>query len=407
VSRIFAYRLFPLYLTILIDAISLGVVFPVMPHLFLDNVSGLFASDVRSQVRVVMLGLALSAFPLAMFFGSTIIGALSDNIGRRRTLILCLLGNAIGFLALSMAVYISSISLFLIGRLISGLSAGSVPVAQASIIDLSSESTKSVRIGFSSVANGLGFAIGPLLGGFFFSTSIIGMTKYFTPFVVCLILSICNAAYLYFRFKETGSLQKHPLSMLTGIKNVLEAFCSSATGHLSIVFVLFVMGYFGLMQYLPIYLATVFNFSSATVASYLSFYALCFVFSLSCLYPFIVKMLKISKLVQVLLLIQPCLAFMFLLKPAGATLWCLIAVMSIPFSFCYVSLTSLFSSAVDAHSQGKIMGVVASLFAISWAIIPFVSGLLQNVNPLAPIMLFVTLLVCSYFFYKKWPCSTG
>ncbi len=389
-------HLYLLYLTIFIDAIGLGIVFPVMPLLFINHSSYILNPFNNLYTQDILLGLILSAFPFAMFLGSPVIGSISDKIGRKKTLVACLIGNGLGFFLCVVAIKVDSISLLFVGRIISGLTSGSVPTAQAAIIDLSPPEKKSVRLGLTSATNGIGFALGPLLGGVFTNSNFIHGASISLPFIFCFVLSVINAILIAFLFKESyqGNAQQK-VGIFTGIQNIIGAFKFKKTGILSIVFFLYILGYFGFMQYLSILLDVVYKQSATNIGKFLSYYAVWFVFSLMVLFPQAVKKFSTKGIITTCLLVQPCSVLIFLLVNSLTFKWFIIGPMAIAFSFCYVSIMTEFSNAVGAEEQGKIMGVVASLFALAWGLIPSISGILQGINIMYPLVFFVLLLASS------------
>jgi MFS family permease len=366
-----------------------------MPHLFVGDTSHLVAGH-SEGMRNVLLGFVLSSFPLAMFFGSSMIGSLSDKIGRKKTLLLCLVGNSVGFTLAFFSLLIQSVSLLFIGRILSGLFSGSVPVAQAAIIDLTTPDKKAKHLAFSSVANGIGFAVGPALGGVLSAPNVAAWSNFGTPFLFCSILILVNMTFLCCCFKDT--YQGNPnqiIDVSTGIKNIYHAFSIKETRALSLIFLLYILGYFGFMQYVSIYLAIIFQQSSAAIGYFLAYYSLCFVISLVVLFPRIIKVLPLNKTLMLSLILQPLMVALFVSSKNIIFCWGLIGVMAIPFSFCYVALTTMFSNIADATEQGKMMGVAVSLFAFAWGIIPSVSGILQNITNTLPMFSFIALLAGS------------
>ena len=145
-------------LTVLIDVISFGIIIPVLPQLLAD----MEQVDINEASKYG--GYLLTAFAVAQFIFSPIMGALSDQYGRRPLLLLSLFGLSIDYLILALA---PSFTWFLAGRILAGICGASFTTASAYIADVSTQENRAKNFGLIGAAFGLGFIIGPLLGGVF------------------------------------------------------------------------------------------------------------------------------------------------------------------------------------------------------------------------------------------------
>lgn len=181
----------PLYIifsTIVLDAIGIGIVFPLLPSLL---------KDLSHQHNVALLmGVFLSLYALMQFIFSPILGALSDRIGRRPVLLISLAGSAINYLFLACS---SSLILLFIGRIIAGISSANMPVASAYIVDTTSEENRAKYFGLMSAMFGIGFIIGPILGG------LLGGYWLRLPFFVAAILTTVNLLIAFWLLPESRS----------------------------------------------------------------------------------------------------------------------------------------------------------------------------------------------------------
>lgn len=142
--------------TILIDAIGVGLIMPVLPRLFM-SVGHITLPQTISIGS--WMGLATA---LATFIGAPIIGNLSDAYGRRTVLLVALAGMVFDYLLLATA---PTIGLLFVGRVLSGLLGGSYGAAQASIADITGPENRARNFGFVGAAFGVGFVLGPAIGG--------------------------------------------------------------------------------------------------------------------------------------------------------------------------------------------------------------------------------------------------
>ncbi|HJU28426.1 MAG TPA: MFS transporter, partial [Candidatus Binataceae bacterium] len=140
-----------LFLTVFIDLLGFGIVIPFLPmyaHLM--------------NVGAVGIGLVLAAYSLAQFLSAPLLGRLSDHFGRRPIIMLGLLGSSLGYLIYGFA---ASFAWLLFSRLVHGACAGTVSTAQAYVADTTEESKRAHGMGMIGAAFGLGFVLGPALGG--------------------------------------------------------------------------------------------------------------------------------------------------------------------------------------------------------------------------------------------------
>jgi len=168
-----------IFFTILLDAIGLGLLIPVLP-----DVMRRFASDpvLVSQY----FGYFIGVFALMQFFAAPILGSLSDKYGRRPILLISLLGAGIDYLFMALA---PTLFLLFIGRIISGLTSASMTVASSYIADVSNDKNRAANFGMIGAGWGIGFILGPLLGG------VLGSLGYAAPFLAAAVLNLLNFLY--------------------------------------------------------------------------------------------------------------------------------------------------------------------------------------------------------------------
>jgi len=177
-----------IFITILIDCIGFGVIIPVMPTLIMD-LGGLTNSEASR-----LGGYLLFAFAGMQFLCSPIMGGLSDQYGRRPVLLASLFGFGLDYIFLAFA---PSIGWLFVGRLIAGAMGASFTTAGAYIADISEPEKRAQNFGMIGAAFGLGFIIGPAIGGF------LGVYGPKIPFLVAAGLSLVNWLYGFFILPES------------------------------------------------------------------------------------------------------------------------------------------------------------------------------------------------------------
>lgn len=174
--------------TILIDAIGFGIVMPVLPELIM-TIGRIELSD------AVLIGGQMSlVYAAAQFVGGPVMGNLGDRFGRRPVLLASMAGLALDYVLMALA---HTLPLLFVGRLIAGLLGASFATAQAALADITPADQRAKRFGMVGAAFGIGFIIGPAIGG------VLGGLDARTPFWVAAGLAALNFAYGWFVFPET------------------------------------------------------------------------------------------------------------------------------------------------------------------------------------------------------------
>jgi MFS transporter, DHA1 family, tetracycline resistance protein len=178
-----------IFVTLLIDVIGFGLIIPVIPKLIEDltgNSSVSYAASIGGKLTF--------AYAAMQFFFAPVLGSLSDQYGRRPVLLFSLFGFGIDYLFLSFA---PSIGWLFAGRMIAGITGASFTTASAYIADISTPENRAQNFGMIGAAFGLGFVIGPMLGG------LLGEIGPKIPFFVAAGLALTNWLYGYFILPES------------------------------------------------------------------------------------------------------------------------------------------------------------------------------------------------------------
>jgi len=178
-----------IFITLLIDVTGLGLIIPVVPKLIEDL---LHTTDIS---KVALFGGLLTfAYAVMQFLFAPVLGNLSDKYGRRPVLLFSLLGFGLDYVLLAFA---PTIGWLFVGRIIAGITGASMTTASAYIADISTPETRAQNFGMIGAAFGLGFIVGPMIGG------LLGEMGPRIPFLVAAGLALLNAAYGYFVLPES------------------------------------------------------------------------------------------------------------------------------------------------------------------------------------------------------------
>lgn len=176
------------FVTVLIDALSFGVIIPVLPKLVLAFSDG----DTSAAARIY--GLFGTSWALMQFLFSPFFGALSDRFGRRPVILLSNLGLGIDFIVMALA---PSIGWLLAGRIVSGITTASIATGFAYVADVTEPEKRSKLFGMLGASFAAGLVFGPAIGG------LAGSVDLRLPFWIAAGLSLVNVAYGYFILPES------------------------------------------------------------------------------------------------------------------------------------------------------------------------------------------------------------
>jgi DHA1 family tetracycline resistance protein-like MFS transporter len=217
---------------VLLDAVGIGLIFPILPALLRDVTN---AGEIAT-----LFGIMLALYSAMQFLFSPVLGVLSDRYGRRPVLLISLAGAAIDYLIMAFA---PELWMLVLGRAIAGLTSANMAVATAYITDISPEAVRAKRFGYFHAMFGIGFIIGPVLGGI--------LDHYWgvrSPFLAAAVLNGLNFALALFILPESrpgDATAKFDVANLNPFKPLGWALTFRALLPLMAIFV--VMNFVGTM----------------------------------------------------------------------------------------------------------------------------------------------------------------
>ncbi len=205
-----------IFITLVIEAMGFGIVMPVLPDVIRKFVAG------EANVAT-MYGYFIAVYALLQFLFAPVLGRLSDKYGRRPVLLLSLFGTGVDYVFMAMA---PNLGLLFLGRIISGISGASYTVATAYLADISDDSNRAKNFGLMGAGFGLGFILGPAVGGLVASQGLM------YPFLISAALNLANFFFGWFVLPESlpQSLRRnftirelnpfHSLKVLTSMPSI-------------------------------------------------------------------------------------------------------------------------------------------------------------------------------------------
>ena len=396
-------KIAPCFFAIVIDALGFGLVYPVMAAIFTATHSPVLTADVSLATRHFYLGVSYMLYPLCMFFGASFMGDLSDNWGRKKVLLVCMLGITISFGLMAMAVVWSSLTLLFLGRALSGLMAGSQPIAQASIADLSTPETKAVNMSFIALSYSFGAVLGPLIGGVMSDQALLRWFNFSTPFAVAALLAAISYSWLWFGFKETSLIKsRKKISLLRPIQIFIAAFNHPTVRYLTIVFLLMQIGFSVYFQFIIIYMQSAYNYSNWQMGAFQGMLGLGFALGLLVGMPLALKYFSVKRIATMAIALTGLGQLIVAVIPSASLQW-LIAIFIALFDIMgFSAMLTLFSNAVDEKSQGWVMGITGGITALGAGVASLLAGLLAAFNLMLPLIIAVCLILLGCFLLWFW-----
>ena len=220
-----------IFVTILVDVIGIGIIIPVVPNL-IDTLVGKGLSVAAGYGGALMM-----CYSIMQFIFAPILGELSDKFGRRPILLISLLGLGIDYIFHAFA---PTIFWLFIGRILAGISGASFTVASAYIADVSTPENKAKNFGLIGAAFGLGFIIGPVIGGFCAEWGVQA------PFFVAAGLTLANFIFGFFFVPESLSPEnrREPIlkKMIPGVSLIHLGSYKTLTGFIIAFFLASIAG---------------------------------------------------------------------------------------------------------------------------------------------------------------------
>ncbi|MEY2892123.1 MAG: hypothetical protein RJA98_2031 [Pseudomonadota bacterium] len=349
-------------ITVLIDMISIGLIIPVLPPLV-----GTFTGSQADHA--FWYGVVSFAFGFANFFGSPVLGALSDQHGRRPVLLLGFTGLALSFFVTGLA---TALWMLVAVRLVSGALQANAAVAQAYVADISAPEERAKRFGLLGAMFGMGFVLGPVMGG------ILGARDLHLPFYVAGTLAVTNAIYGIFVLPESlPASRRMPFDWRKA--NPVASFKQLRDLH-GVGMLVAVIGLSGLAQFImhtTWVLYTSFKFGWGPKENGWSLFAVG-VMSVLVQGGLIRVALKRTSPQRIAVIGLVSSSLCYALWGAATEGWMMYAVIGLNLFGFMVStaMQTIVSNAADEQSQGRTLGAVASLNSLTAVIAPVIGAAL-------------------------------
>ncbi len=347
--------------------VGFGIVIPVLP---------LYAEGSQIGATPTELAWIVGIYSLLQLVCAPLFGKISDRIGRKPVLVVSILGTALGFVILGAA---TTVWMLLLGRILDGASGGNVSTAMACIADVTTKENRSRNMGLVGAAFGLGFMIGPALGGV--------MSEHISlsaPFYFAAVLALVNAALVWLLLPETLSAESRVRARERA--TVGEVFHGGRAGMIVAILagqLASITGFSIMTALFALYCEKRFHYNAAQIGYLLAYVGLLGVIFQGGL---LRRLLKRPIEKQLAVIGAALLALSMAALPFTSTLGVLLLVctgISLGNSFVTPTLNGLASRTTDAHCQGRLLGLMQSAGSLGRFLGPMLGFALVSFDPVS------------------------
>ena len=372
--------LFSIILVVFIDLLGFSLIIPLLPY---------YAQTFQASDTTI--GLLLASYAAAQLIGAPLLGRASDRVGRRPILLISIFGTFLGFLLFGFA---GSLAMLFASRILQGLTGGNLSVAQAYITDVTDAKSRNRGLGMIGAAFGLGFIIGPAVGGLLSSIS------YSVPAFVAAALAFVNLLLIAFWLPESLTAEKRARQIerkpAFSLQALLQALKHPLTGPLLITRFLYSLAFVILQSIFSLFALKRFNMSVVGTGFVLTYVGVISVITQAWLVGKLSQKFKDSILIQSGLMLLAMGLLVWAFAPNVPLLVFSVTPIALGGGLLNTILPSALTKTVEPQEVGGILGLSTSVESSTRVIAPLLGGfLLENVAYWAPglfgaLILFVT-----------------
>ena len=392
-----------LLLVVLIDVMGQGLIFPIVTTIVMEPSAGFLPLHTSHWVREFDYGLIIGVFFLSWFLGAAYISRLSDYIGRKPGILICLGGALTGYLLTIVALYYSNFVVLILGRAISGFTAANQPIAQAALVDISKDEQEKTRnMGMIVAAMSMGLIAGPLMAGVLTDKSFLGrFASLELPFYGAVALVVLNIVLIVWSYHEKGfKRRKIDFGPSEVFLTLWRVRARPAILRLSAVMFFMLLGLNAFYVFLDNYMFSRFQFDTLQNSMIMTVFGGTMALASGLLATPLIKRFQKTHIVLVTLVVMAVSILVFMLNPVADLSYLLLIPLVMAFGVIYPTMLTLFSAGVDATEQGWVMGVVIALYTLGTGSISLIGGYLMSLSINLPFLISIGSFIVAYMLVK-------
>lgn len=358
-----------------VDYLGIALIYPVFAALLFDTNYSIIPDDSSAVYRGAILGLLIGLTPITQFFSSPILGVFSDLKGRKLTLIFGTILGCSGYLLAAIGIWNHSLLLLIIYRILVGISGGTVGVAQAMIADISNEKNKARRFSLFNACAGIGFTVGPFLGGKLTDPSVASWCGYSAPFLTACVMCFINFLMILYKFPESHKVKENmTINLLSGLRNIRKVFLWDKLRWLFLATFAFSFGWSFFNEFIPVFLRKHFEFSPGDVGNYYAYGGAWYALSAGIGGASFLKAFSPDKIIVKALMGSAVCMLGFIVIQDAQFIWWILPILMYCLSLIYPNLTAIVSNQATKENQGEVLGVYQSVIACAMGLSPLLVG---------------------------------
>jgi len=376
-----------LMFVVFVDLIGQGLVFPIINTLIMEPSSGFLPQSTGMGTRHVDYGLVVGMFFLAWFLGVVYVSKVSDSIGRKNALLICLGGALAGYAITLVSLYVNSLWLLILGRAVTGFTAGNQPIAQAAMIDGSTdEADRDRNMGFIVTGISFGLVGGPIIGGILSDPEVLGgLASLKLPFYGAFALVLIAIAMVIVFFRDIR-LERTPFVFRP--RDITDSLWR-VTDHPIVLRILPVYAFFMISNvifyvFIDNYLTSAFGYGVVGGSVAMLVIGVALATSSTFLVKPVQKRADKRQIVGASLLVMVVCVMAFALIPVAVLAYVPVFFFYFLFGVSYPTLLGLFSSSVSEADQGWVMGVTTAVFCLAGGVMSLIGGELMTFDIRSP-----------------------
>ncbi|MBL8993675.1 MAG: MFS transporter [Spirochaetia bacterium] len=388
-----------LFFTIFIDLLGFGILIPVLPLLLASPASPYYLLQGTSFTPAqgyILYGFLIATFPIFQFISTPVLGQLSDRYGRKSLLVVSILGGGISYVIFAVGILLHSLPLLFISRAFQGITGGNIAIAQATIADITTPENRSKNFGLIGAAFGLGFIIGPYLGGRLSDPHFVSWFTAATPFWFAAILCLLNAFWVMLVLPETHLTRgaAKAIDWVRSLSNIFRAFKMAELRVLFATGFLYQAGFAFFTTFFSVYLIHKFQFTQGRIGDFYAWVGIWIAFSQAVIMRFVANRFKESTVVRFGTILTGLLIMAYLLPDKAWMLYVIVPFFAIFNGVSFATTSGLVSRAVSPTQQGEVLGINTSVQALAQAIPPILSGYIAaKIQPQAPVFISAVVII--------------
>ncbi len=400
-----------LLFVVFVDLLGQGLVFPIINSLVMEPSTSMLPHSTSDAMRHFDYGLIIGVFFLCWFFGAPYISKLSDVIGRKNAILICLFGALGGYALTIAALYLNSFLLLVLGRAITGLTAGNQPIAQAAMIDGSTDDEDRNRnMGYIITGVSFGLVGGPLLGGLLSDPVLLGdLASIKLPFYACFVLVLIAILLVVFSFKDAHDAEAERQKFVFRPSEILELLWRirkyPTVMRLTVVFFFFHVANLSFYIFVDNYLTSRFGYGTLGGSMVMLTIGIALAFSSTFLVVPAQKRFSKEAILGMTFTVWAVSAAAFIASPSAIPTYVPVFCFYFAFGIAYPTFLGLYSAAVSDKEQGWVMGVTIAVFTLVAGVISLLGGELIGLDLDLPfygvIIAALTALVVMFFAWNK------